>query len=305
MADTVVFNIQRFSLQDGPGIRTTVFVKGCALRCLWCANPESQKGYPQVAHSDALCTKCGACLDACPQRAISLTEKAIRIDRALCDNCMACVDACVYGAIKTYGQRMTSDEVVKIILRDLRYYRKTGGGVTVSGGEPLTQPEFVREVLQGCKAQGIHTCLDTCGQAPEASLLRVLEYTDLVYYDVKVAGSASHWRAAGHPNDQILSNLHLVASRPVELVIRIPFIPGINSAPEEIESIVRIITALPEGGRREVNLLPYHRLGSVKYHMLEMDYDLADLETVKAGDPDLGRAKELIEASGLKCKIVV
>jgi pyruvate formate lyase activating enzyme len=302
---SVIFDIQRFSVQDGPGIRTTVFIKGCPLRCLWCANPESQEHHPQVAHSDALCNNCGDCVSICPKQAICLTEDGICIDRTLCDNCTTCVEACVRGAIKLYGREMALEEVLDVVKRDLAYYRKTGGGVTASGGEPSLESEFVGELFEKCKALGIHTCLDTCGYTPPLVLKRILEYTDLVYYDVKLVDDARHRAVTGQSNDLILRNLHTVAQQMVPLVIRVPLVPGINSSNQDIEAIARVVATLPDGQEHEVHLLPYHRFGATKYQMLDRNYGLLDLPTIKASDLEAQRAKEIIERSGLKCRIVV
>jgi pyruvate formate lyase activating enzyme len=301
----IVFDIQRYSVQDGPGIRTTVFMKGCPLRCRWCANPESQQSYRQVAHSDALCSKCGDCVPACPMHAVVLAEHGIRVDRGLCDNCAKCVTACVRGAIKVYGREITLDEALDVAERDLAYYRNTGGGVTVGGGEPLAQGGFVAELLKGCKALGIHTCLDTSGLGSPYALSQVLPYTDLVYHDLKLVDPAKHRAVTGQSNDLILRNLRTVAEQRVPLVIRIPFIPGLNSSEDDIRATADMLLLLPPGRILEVDLLPYHRFGSGKYQMLDMDYGLPDLPTLRASDPEVQQAKEIIERTGLKCRIEV
>jgi pyruvate formate lyase activating enzyme len=305
LLQAVVFSIQRFSVQDGPGIRTTVFFKSCPLRCLWCANPESHEGYIQVAHSDMACRKCGDCLPVCPRHAILMTGDGIQIDRARCDNCAKCVEACVYGAIKSYGQHMTVGQVMEVVKRDLSFYKESKGGVTASGGEPLMQAEFVRELFKECKAAAIHTCLDTSGYGSASALTQILEYTDLVLYDLKLVDATRHQAATGQSNEVILRNLYTVTEQRIPLVIRVPLVPGFNCSEEDIEAIARLVSALTNDSRRiEVDLLPYHRYGANKYVMLDIDYKLAELQTIKPNDPAVRQAQEIIERFDLKCRVV-
>ena len=159
----LIFNIQRYCVQDGPGVRTTVFFKGCPLRCLWCSNPESQNTFSEVAHRDSLCNRCGKCADKCPPQAISLTENGIRIDRNKCNNCGDCINVCIPGAIKMYGEEKTVDEILEQVKRDKPFYENSGGGITASGGDPLLQIDSVTELFKKCRNDGIHTCLETCG----------------------------------------------------------------------------------------------------------------------------------------------
>jgi pyruvate formate lyase activating enzyme len=282
-----------------------VFFKGCPLRCVWCANPESQERYSQFAHMDVRCNNCKECVPACSRHAIAVDGQVIHVDRTQCNNCGECVGACPPGALKLFGEETSLERVVDIVKRDLSFYRSTGGGVTVSGGEPLEQSEFVKELFEECKEMGIHTCLDTCGYGSPKALENILEYTDLVYYDLKLIDGARHRAVTGVNNDLILSNLRKTAEKRVDLVIRVPLVPGINSAPQDIQAIVSVVAALPGGQEREIDLLPYHRFGANKYPMLDRLYQLLDLQTLRASGPEVQQAKELIERAGLKCRIVV
>jgi pyruvate formate lyase activating enzyme len=298
----IVFNIQRFSLQDGPGIRTTVFLKGCPLRCWWCSNPESQAVYPEVAHSTALCVRCGECVKICPNQAISFSsgERGIRIDRRLCRNCGTCVSACYSGAIKVYGKEMSVVEVFEEIEKDVAYYKNSEGGVTVSGGEPLAQPDFVNSLLKQCQKSGLHTVVDTCGYVKQVVLKAVLRYTDLVFFDLKHANGPTHKRVTEVSNKRILNNLKLVAQSGIGAIVRVPIILGINDSLEDMTAIARYVASLKT--IKEVNLLPYHRFGVGKYEMLDRAYRLDS--TLPPKGAQLEELKKLVEAHGKECKIV-
>ena len=295
-----VFNIQRYSIQDGPGIRTTVFLKGCPLRCAWCSNPESQNAKPEVAHRDSLCIRCGRCTDVCPQKAISTDENGIFIDRQLCKSCARCVDACPQGALKMYGVTMTSAEVFQQVRKDAEFYRGSGGGVTVSGGEPLFQPDFVAALLKLCRDNGIETCIETCGLAKTDALNKVLPYLSQVLFDIKLADSNDHLKWTQAPNEAIVRNLRIVAASGIPLIIRIPLIPGINDTEDELRKIAEIIS---ENVKKpvKVNLLPYHKFGMGKYQMLDREYQLGELDTQTKDQ--LQEAKQLIESYGFECDI--
>lgn len=296
----MIFNIQRFSLQDGPGIRTTVFLKGCPLRCWWCSNPESQALIPEVAHSTALCNQCGECIKVCPAKAISLAERGIRIDRKLCNNCTTCVSTCYAGALKTYGKEMSVEEVFEEVEKDVAYYRNSEGGVTVSGGEPLAQADFVVSLLKQCRQSGLHTTLDTCGYARREVLEKVLQFTDLVLYDLKHVNALVHKRITGVSNKRILRNLDLAAKSGVEVIVRVPIIPGFNDSAESITALSKLVAGLKSV--KEVNLLPYHRFGVGKYEMLDRPYQLDS--KLPPDRPHLEELKEIIVTFGKECKIV-
>jgi pyruvate formate lyase activating enzyme len=295
-----VFNIQRFSIQDGPGIRTTVFMKGCPLRCLWCSNPESQNTFPEVAHGDSLCNKCSRCVEVCEVQAISLADNGVSIDRKTCTGCGKCVEVCIPGALKVYGEEMSVEEVYQEVVKDRLFYQNSGGGVTAGGGEPLSQADFVAELFKRCQAEGIHTCLDTCGYAAPNTWKKVLPYTNLVLFDVKLMDSSAHLKVTSKSNRRVLSNLKMVASTGVPVIIRIPVIPGINDSQENITDTARYVAGL--NGLSEVNLLPYHRFGESKYIMLDRRYRLSDLKSPESSD--LEELISIFRSSGLDCKIV-
>lgn len=260
----IIFNIQRFSIHDGPGIRTTVFFKGCTLRCLWCHNPESISFRKELELYQERCIGCGTCVKVCPKNAHSFDEAGThRIDRELCDGCMKCADSCFAEALVAVGTDSTVESLMKSLLTDLPYYESSGGGVTFSGGECMAQTEFLAEILIACKAHHIHTAVDTAGNVPWASFEKILDYTDLFLYDLKAVDSAVHARLTGAGNERILDNLRRLCAAGKQVTIRIPLIPGMNDA--EITGMAHILKGLPIAG---VEVLPYHRLGEGKYQSL-------------------------------------
>jgi pyruvate formate lyase activating enzyme len=296
-----IFNIQRFSVQDGPGIRTTVFMKGCPLACSWCSNPESQKPQSELAHVDSLCDGCGRCLPVCEPRAISLEGERVRVDRKLCDNCGRCVEVCAPGSLKMFGREISVEEACREIEKDALYYRNSKGGVTASGGEPLRQPHFVASLFRRCQEEGIHTALDTCGHATGEVLGSVLEHTDLVLYDLKLIDDELHTRVLQVSNHPILENARLVARSGVPLIIRIPLVPGFTDTEENLRAITRFIEEVGEGVTA-IHVLPYHRFGLDKYRMLDRDYPLGDLTP-----PSQERVRAVVDflgVLGLDCEVV-
>lgn len=252
-----IFNIQKFSIHDGPGIRTTVFFKGCPLRCLWCHNPESQNPAPEMLVDPDKCTHCGACRAVCPS-----PEK--------CIFCGKCVVACVNGAREIAGRKYTVDEVVEIVMQDEVFYRQSGGGATLSGGEPLTQIDFAEELLRRLKENEIHTAVDTCGAVPFSALERAARYADLFLYDIKLMDDEKHKRFTGASNRLILENLRRLAAIRAHIHVRMPIIEGVNADMGHIEKTIEFLNGLEI---EQVSLLPYHDFASGKYKKLGRVYE--------------------------------
>ncbi|MCX8032413.1 MAG: glycyl-radical enzyme activating protein [Thermoleophilia bacterium] len=295
----MVFNIQRYSIDDGPGIRTTVFLKGCPLTCLWCSNPESQERAPQLLHRRSLCKQCYRCVGACPEGAISVGPEGIVIDRDICKACGTCVEACPHDALRISGKEMSVEEVMAVVKRDADFYRDSGGGVTISGGEALMQPEFALELLKACKEAGFHTCLDTSGQGSLEALRKLIPYVDLFYYDIKHIDPDIHYQYTGCTNKQILRNFIEVASSKVPLVVRIPVIPGFNDNLRDIGQIAELVAT--EAPHASVHLLPYHRYGQQKYAQLGREYPMPDVEP--PSQEFLDAACAAVKSRGLHCDV--
>ena len=264
----MIFNIQRYSIHDGPGIRTTVFLKGCPLACFWCQNPESQSLKPEILFDRARCTACGACVAACRSSANTLTDGEVRIDRTKCLGCGECVDVCPNQSRRLAGREATVDEVIGEALRDSKFYESSGGGLTLSGGEPSRQADFSLELLRRSKKEGLHTALDTCGAASWKTMETLLEYTDLVLYDVKCLDAAAHRKATGKSNGLILENLRKIA-KSRQTWIRVPLVPGFNDSEEEVRAIVTFVRR--EVGPTRIDLHRYNPLGEEKYARLDRE----------------------------------
>lgn len=264
-----VFNIQGYSIHDGPGIRTTVFLKGCPLTCSWCQNPESQLRRPEILFDASLCKGCGQCAAACPDGAIKIVNGKARTDRGRCHGQGACVAACPNGARTLSGQRMTAAEIFRELAGDALFYQRSDGGITLSGGEPLAQPELAAELLRMCQQAGFHTALDTCGYARWELARSVLRHADLVLYDFKHMDAIEHKRLTGVSNELILDNARRTHHElGVELRARIPVIPGHNDGAANMEATARFI-AEELSPSIQVHLNPYHPLGLAKHQRLE------------------------------------
>ena len=270
----IIFNIERFAIHDGPGIRTVVFLKGCPLRCIWCANPEGQKAEPEILFDERKCDECGLCIDACSLNSIKKVDEKILIDREICNVCGNCVNICKkYGteALSIIGQWVSVQEVLSEVEKDRLFYENSGGGITLSGGEPLSQPRFVLELLKECKKELLHTAIETSGYAPTRIFRRILKFVDLVLLDIKHMDPRLHKRFTGVSNRLIMKNAMQLSDLKVPTILRIPIIPGYNTSQSNLEDTALFIDKLNVD---EVNLLPYHTFGVSKYKMLGREYKL-------------------------------
>lgn len=270
-----VFDIQRYSIHDGEGIRTVVFLKGCPLRCKWCANPESWAARPELFYVKSRCIGCKTCLAACGNREVAEAEEGIRIVRENCTEDLAWTDACPAGALCVKGKQMDVQEVAAEIGKDRVFYQYSGGGVTLSGGEPFLQPEFALELLRSCKEKGISTAVETTGYVAWEVLEEALPLTDLFLYDLKSMDTKIHQEWTGQGNERILNNLKRLARQGANIMVRTPMIPGVNDRREDIEAIMKF---LKECGIQKYNILPFHQYGSGKYESIGIPYALADLK---------------------------
>ncbi|HBG00032.1 MAG TPA: glycyl-radical enzyme activating protein [Firmicutes bacterium] len=270
MNTAMLFNIQKFSLHDGPGIRTTVFFKGCPLGCLWCHNPESQNPLQEMLYDKDKCGMCGMCRRVCPQNAITNVGNAMVTDLQKCDFCGKCVLYCVSGAREIAGKEYTVEEVVNEVVKDKVFYEESQGGVTLSGGEPLVHLDFVEKLLRRLQEEGIHTAVDTCGAVPFEDLKKAAKYTDLFLYDLKLIDDHKHQKFTGASNQQIIDNLQRLTAIHQGVILRIPIIEGVNAEAGQIKRILESIAGLDI---REVHLLPYHAIARHKYKKLGREYE--------------------------------
>ncbi len=268
-----IFDIKRYSIHDGPGIRTTVFFKGCPLRCDWCCNPESQSAQKQIGYYVTRCIGCGSCVVACPHHMISRDEKGMYINRAYCDHCegMPCVAACPAKALVAYGCTLDIDELLRNVDGDALFYEQSGGGITASGGEPLLQAQFLVDFFAACKKRGYHTAVETSSYVPWEAIESVLPYTDLFLCDLKHISAEPFYKRTGGHLDLILGNLKKLREHTDCIIFRIPLIPGFNDDTGTLRNMCRFINLLQI---KQVHLLPYHRLGKEKYKSLGRTYKL-------------------------------
>jgi pyruvate formate lyase activating enzyme len=271
-----IFNIQKYSIHDGPGIRTTVFLKGCPLNCIWCHNPESQSQEQEVLFYSRRCIGCGKCMEVCKQGAIYLQEGTMHYDRDKCTSCGSCTAVCYSKARELAGDLVDAKYVMKQIEKDRIFYEESGGGVTFSGGEPLMQPELLLELLKQCKEREIHTTIDTCGYASTDVFTDISKYTDLYLYDLKLIDDEKHIKYTGVSNKLILDNLKTVSKLGKRIFIRIPVIPGINDDNENIAATAEVIKNTL--GIEQVNILPYHNIAVDKYNRLGRPNSLMEIK---------------------------
>lgn len=272
VANGYIFDVRRFSIHDGPGIRTTVFFKGCPLHCLWCHNPESQLFSPELMILSNRCIGCGACSAVCPYGAISEVDGVWVTDRKKCVVCGKCGEVCYADGRQIVGEQKSADEIMKIIDQDKAFYLESNGGVTFSGGEPLAQPDLLQELLEQCKARGYHTALDTSGNAAWGVIEPLLDKLDLILFDLKLMSSDLHRHYTGAGNELILSNLRELAKRMVSVWIRVPIIPGVTDGEANLSAMAEFLSELKPQTR--VFLLPYHHVATTKYANVGHDYKL-------------------------------
>lgn len=267
-----LFDIQRNSFVDGPGIRTVVFFRGCNLRCKWCHNPESQSGEKVIFHYKNKCVNCGKCTSVCQNKAIVNGV----IDYSKCNFCGKCETYCMKDALRVSGFEINEDDLLAEIVKDIPYYEQTNGGVTFSGGECMLYPQHLKKILQMCKSHGIHTSIDTAGDVPFESFEEILEYTDLFLYDIKMLDNQKHIEYTTAHNTRILENLKKLFDKQCKIWIRVPVIPGVNDSEEEIQSIKDFLSNYnPE----KIEFLPYHSFGENKYAALNISYDTFQTHT--------------------------
>jgi pyruvate formate lyase activating enzyme len=278
-AQAAVFEIERYATEDGPGIRTVIFFKGCNLSCIWCQNPESHSPRPEIMYHKNRCIACRRCLEVCPVGAVrEIPPYGFITDSRRCTLCGACIDACFADARKIVGRHMSLDAVMEEVRKDRAFYEESGGGVTFSGGEPLLQAPAVRELARRCREDGIHTALETAGSVPWGKIEAVLPFLDLLYFDLKHIDRELHRRHTGISPDLILANLRRASESFANLIVRIPVVPGINATEQ---TLTRMFSFLVEKTRaRRVELLPFHRLGLAKYEGLGRKYAMAGVDNL-------------------------
>lgn len=295
----LIYDIQKFAIHDGPGIRTLVFMKGCPLKCLWCSTPQTQKSSPDLLYIEVHCNFCHSCVDACPEKAIASSDEKIKIDRKLCKACGQCVDVCPNQALKLVGEQRTVEELFQEVMKDNNFYRRSGGGVTISGGESTMQHEFVTALLKKCKSMYIHTAMETCGYVKWEEMEKILEYIDLLYFDIKHMDSRIHKELTGVPNELILENVKK-ASEMRPIIIRIPLIPGYSDSEENLVNTAKFVANLGDNFLR-IELLPYHTFGIGTYEQLGRIYELKDVEP--PSEEYMQKLKEIIESCGVKAQV--
>jgi pyruvate formate lyase activating enzyme len=299
MKKGIIFDVKRYAIHDGPGIRTTVFLKGCPLQCQWCQNPEGIESRPEILLRSKRCAEdCSACVSACPQGAISKNGSSVEFNTERCDFCRKCEDVCVYDALEVVGREVTVHEALEEIERDRVFFEESGGGITFSGGEPLMQLDFVQALLTKVKERNIHTTLDTSGYIDFADLERINDQVDLFLYDIKIIDNEKHKKYTGVSNTIILENLQKLSKKGASVTVRIPLIPGINDDAQNVELFVEYMKTLKN--IKHINILPYHKGGCEKYKNLRKE---DSLKTFQPPTNDrIDEIKQLLVESGFSVK---
>ncbi|AVP63705.1 choline TMA-lyase-activating enzyme [Clostridium botulinum] len=301
-----IFNIQKYNMYDGDGIRTLVFFQGCPLRCKWCANPEGLEKKYRVMLKSNLCVNCGACVSACPVGIHTISNKTLKheVNRDIdCIGCGKCKEACLKSAISIVGEEKTISELLKIVEEDRTFYEMSGGGVTLGGGEVLMQPEAATSLLMACKQEGINTAIETCGYTKLETILKVAEFVDLFLFDIKNINSDRHYELTGVRNERILENLQELLKKKYNVKIRMPLLKGINDSQDEIEKTMEFLLPYKDYKNfKGIDLLPYHKMGVNKYNQLGMEYPIKDDPSLK--NEDLDRIESWIKKYDLPVKVI-
>ncbi|MEW6652672.1 MAG: glycyl-radical enzyme activating protein [Bacteroidota bacterium] len=276
----IVVDVHRFSLHDGPGIRTTVFLKGCPLKCKWCHNPEAVSYNPQISFNTEKCKDCFECVKACPAGAHQINSNKHILNFALCELHGECVKVCPNEALTIIGIKKSVTDILNIVLRDKEFYKNSGGGITISGGEPMTQFGFMKSILKSAKDNSIHTCIETCGHAPTDKYLEILDLVDIFLFDYKETDSGRHKDLTGASNNLILKNLSALYEAGAEIILRCPLIPGVNDSLEHLMGIARLYISLPY--LKGIEIMPYHNIGVDKAKRIGSDNNFIRLETTEA-----------------------
>jgi len=300
MSQPLIFDIKRYAINDGPGIRLAIYFKGCSLRCVWCHNPESILPQAQKLYTPERCIGCGECVKVCPHQALELSPEGIRTDNKRCDLCGKCAHICPTRAMEMSGEEKSIDELMTIIEREQHLFDQSSGGVTISGGEPLLYPDYLFELLDRCGQQQIHRAIDTAGHVPEKNLLAAVQRTELFLFDLKLIDPVRHQQLAGADNRLILSNLRALSAAGAQIQIRIPLIKGVNTAEADLQAFAEVIAALP-GEKKAVALLPYHAIAAHKYRKLGSSYQQNALQPPEQND--LERAIACFSNHGLSASV--
>lgn len=296
MEKGITFNIQKFSIHDGPGIRTTVFFKGCPLRCEWCSNPESQIKNVQILHDQSKCSYCLSCVAACPNGAITYEDNKIIINEDKCVGCLTCVNSCPNRALSYEGDYQTIDEIVDICMQDIDFYEESGGGVTISGGEGMSQPDFLKKLIAELKKNSVHVAIETTGYVKKETFEELARELDLLLFDVKHYDREKHYNGTKVYNDLIVENLKWAIDNGIEVLPRIPVIPDFNDSLEDAEGLAELLV---EVGAKKVQLLPFHQFGEKKYELLNRNYKYKNKKALYP--EDLEEYKKIFLDKGLNC----
>ena len=301
-----IFNVQKYNMYDGPGVRTLIFFQGCPLRCKWCANPEGMIKKYRVMFKSNSCVNCGACVSVCPVGIHTISNESLKheVNRNIeCIGCRKCVDACLNSALSIVGEVKTISELVEIVEEDRAFYEASGGGVTLGGGEVLMQPEAASSLLMACKQEGINTAIETCGYAKLESVLKVAEFTDLFLFDIKHIDSDRHFELTGVRNEQILENLKELLRRKYKVKIRMPLLKGVNDRKEDIEDIIKFLIPFKDYKNfKGIDLLPYHKMGVNKYKQIGIEYPIEGEPSLS--NEDLNKIEGWIKKYDLSVKVI-